>query len=65
MKKLDLKQILKACILSFDGMTGAEIAKELKVNPNTISRWRKLKLWKEMEQKLIESEMQKILKTNN
>lgn len=61
MKRLDLKQILEACKLSFDGMTGTEIAKELQVNPNTISRWRKLAVWKEMERKLIEAEIQKVL----
>ena len=65
MKRLDPKQILEACKLSFDGMTGAEIAKKLKVNPNTISRWRKLTLWKEMEQKLIEAEIQRVLKDDD
>ena len=29
MKRLYLKQILEACKLSFDGMTGTEIAKKL------------------------------------
>ena len=65
MKRLDLKQILEACKLSFDGMTGTEIAKKLQVNPNTISRWRKLAVWKEMERKLIEAEIKKVLATDD
>ena len=65
MKRLDLKQVLEACKLSFNGMTSVEIAKKLKVNPNTISRWRKLTLWKEMERKFIEAEMKKILKVED
>lgn len=64
MKRLALKQILEACKMSFDGMTYAEIAKKLEVNPNTISRWRKLMLWKEMERKLIEAEIEKVLKVD-
>ena len=35
MRRLDLKQILEVCKLSFDGMNGTEIDKKLQVHPNT------------------------------
>lgn len=54
MPRLNTKKIVKACQRSFAGNSDEEISKELDVHPATISRWRQLPLWKQVEESLIE-----------
>lgn len=58
MEKLNPKQIIKACRLSFQGDSDEKVAKKIKVHKSTIIRWRKLELWQKMEQQLLEAAMQ-------
>lgn len=58
MEKLNPKQIIKACRLSFQGDSDEKVAKKVKVHKSTIIRWRKLELWQKMEQQLLEAAMQ-------
>lgn len=54
MKRLNLIRIIDACHLSFQGLPDNEVAKKINISTPTISRWRKMPIWKEMEMKLIE-----------
>jgi len=53
-KSLNTKKICHACRLHFKGETLTDIAKVIKVNPATLSRWRKTQIWKDYEAKLID-----------
>ena len=55
------KQILLACQLSFQGASTAEVAKEMGVSEHIIYRWRKMPLWKEFENELIDAEKRTLL----
>ena len=45
--------ILEACQLSFNGVSGGEIAKKFGVDESIVSRWRKLDIWIEFEKELL------------
>lgn len=62
MRKRKPKLIIKACILDFEGMPYEQIAKQLKINKNTITNWRKTDIWKKTEAKLIEAYIEKSVK---
>lgn len=52
-RRLPTKTILTACLMSFDGIPDAEIATKLDINTVSLSRWRKLEIWKDYEAELI------------
>lgn len=58
MPKHNPKQIIKACRLCFQGDSNQKIAKKVNVHKSTITQWRKLDLWKQMEKQLIEAAME-------
>ena len=60
-KRVSKKQLLMACQMSFDGKGNREIAKELGFTETTISNWRKLEIWQEFEEELIEAYKQQAL----
>ena len=47
-------KIVKTCILCFEGTPDIEVAKLMGTTGATITRWRKLELWKQTEERLIE-----------
>ena len=51
---LSTKKICHACRLHFYGDSLTDIAVLLEVNPNTLSKWRKTKIWIDYEAKLLE-----------
>lgn len=53
-KRRYIPNIIKACCLSFKGNTDSKVAEILGVSSPTISHWRKLPIWKQTEEKLIE-----------
>lgn len=61
MRYRDSVYILKACQMSFNGMKNNDIAKQLGVTPSDVSRWRKLPLWKEFHEELLEVERKALL----
>ena len=46
-------QLLRACYLAFNGVSGGEIAQQLQITESTLSRWRKTPIWEEFEKELI------------
>ena len=66
MERLNPKQIIKACRLSFQGESDQKVANKLKVHKSTIPRWRKHELWQKTEAQLIETtikaQAEKVLK---
>ena len=52
--RLNPNKIVKTCILCFKGTPDVEVAKQMGITGATITRWRKLALWKQTEEKLIE-----------
>ena len=58
----NLKLILHACQLSFDGCTDKEIEKKLGITPQSISNWRKTELWQEFQAELIDAEKQALMR---
>ena len=61
MRYRDSVFILKACQMSFNGTKNNDIAKQLGVTPSDVSRWRKLPLWKEFHEELLEVERKALL----
>lgn len=61
MRYRDSVYVLKACQMSFNGMKNYDIAKQLGVAPSDVSRWRKLPLWKEFHEELLEVERKALL----
>lgn len=53
--------VLKACQMSFNGTKNNDIAKALGVHPADVSRWRKLPLWKEFHQELLDVQRKALL----
>ena len=47
--------VLEACKMSFNGTSNAKIAEHFKVNDSTVSRWRKLQIWIDFENELIDA----------
>ena len=56
------KLIIKAAKLAFEGNTHEKIAKQLKINPNTITNWRKTDIWKKTQDKLVEVYIEETVK---
>lgn len=54
MRKHNLTQIVNACHLCFTGLQDQVVAQRLNVSPSTVCRWRKLPVWKQTEEILIE-----------
>lgn len=59
-RRVNTKNILSACLMSFDGYLDAEIAQKLGTTEPTISRWRRLEIWKEYEAELINAYKQEL-----
>ena len=53
--------VLKACQMAFNGTKNDDIAKHFSVEPSTVSRWRKLSIWKEFHQELLDTEKKALL----
>ncbi len=53
-KSLNPKKICQACRLHFHGDELQDIAVLLDVAPTTLTRWKKTKIWKDFEAKLID-----------
>ena len=47
--------ILTACEMSFKGVSNAKIAEHFKVTDSTVSRWRKLQVWIDFENELVDA----------
>ena len=60
-KRVSTKHVLMACQMSFDGKGNREIANALGFTETTISNWRKLEIWREFEEELIEAYKQQVL----
>ena len=59
-KKHSKRTIIHACVLCFEGdLTRTEISELLDVTKPTLKRWEETDLWKEMEAKLIKTEIAK------
>ena len=59
MKRVNKTNIIKACTLSFRGTMDKDIMKILNIASSTLSRWRQLPLWKQVEESLIEKAIEK------
>ena len=57
------KILIEACQLAFNGKNNADLEKILGVSKGTIVRWRKLPLWKDVENELIEAEKRRVVET--
>ena len=64
MRRSNIKTILTACEMSFNGKTDAEIGDILKTSVSNVSRWRKKKIWKEFETELISAHKESLLEAN-
>lgn len=53
-RSLNPKKICQACRLHFHGETLTDIAILIDVAPSTLTRWKKTKIWKDFEAKLID-----------
>ena len=62
-KRFSQKQILKACQLSFEGISNKDIAIALDTTEATVSGWRKLAIWQEFEAELVDAYKQQVLKS--
>lgn len=62
MRTLSPKLIIKACQMAFDGKQHQQIAKELGVNSNTITNWKKTTIWEQTQTLLVEAYIKKSLK---
>ena len=51
---LNENKIRQACLLHWNGDLLKDIAILLDVNPNTLTRWRKTKIWQDYEAKLLD-----------
>ena len=60
-KRCGQKQILTACRMSFDGASNREIADSIGITETTVSGWRKLKIWQELESQLVDAYKQQML----
>ena len=60
-KRVSTKHVLMACQMSFDGKGNREIANALGFTETTVSNWRKLEIWREFEEELIEAYKQQVL----
>ena len=47
--------VLEACKMSFNGTSNAKIAEHFKVTDSTVSRWRKLQIWIDFENELVDA----------
>ena len=47
--------ILAACEMSFNGVSNAKIAEHFDVTDSTVSRWRKLQVWIDFENELVDA----------
>ena len=54
MPKLYPKQVVEACMLSFEGNTDYYISNRLNISLASLSRWRTLPLWQTTEERLID-----------
>ena len=61
MRRLNTKNILTACEMSFAGKTDTEIATTLETSVSNVSRWRKSPIWVEFEQELISVHKESLL----
>ena len=61
MRRSQIKLILTACQMSFEGKTDEEIADYVGLHVSAVSRWRKSSAWKEFEQELIDAHKQSLL----
>ena len=64
MRRLNTKNILTACEMSFAGKTDTEIATILKTSVSNVSRWRKSPIWVEFEQELIAAHKESLLEAH-
>ena len=64
MRRLNTKNILTACEMSFAGKTDTEIATILKTSVSNVSRWRKNPIWVEFEQELITAHKESLLEAH-
>ncbi|MCG9133638.1 response regulator transcription factor [Candidatus Poribacteria bacterium] len=60
-RRVNTKQLLIACQMSFDGKSNREIATTLGFTEATVSNWRKLEIWQEFEAELIDAYKQQAL----
>lgn len=58
-KRLNSKNIVMACHLSYEGILDRDIAIRMNVSEPTISRWRKHTIWQKAEEILIEKQIEK------
>ena len=47
--------ILAACEMSFNGVSNTKIAEHFNVTDSTVSRWRKLQVWIDFENELVDA----------
>ncbi|MDE0397902.1 MAG: hypothetical protein OXL96_08875 [Candidatus Poribacteria bacterium] len=64
MRRLNTKNILTACEMSFAGKTDNEIATLLGTSVSNVSRWRKNAIWVEFEQELISAHKESLLEAH-
>ena len=64
MRRLNKKDILTACQMSFSGKTNTEIATDLGTSVSAVSRWRKNAIWQEFEQELISAHKKSLLEAH-
>ncbi|RKU16647.1 hypothetical protein C6500_17235 [Candidatus Poribacteria bacterium] len=64
MRRLNTKNILTACEMSFAGKTDTEIATTLETSVSNVSRWRKNPIWIEFEQELITAHKESLLEAH-
>ena len=64
MRRLNTKNILTACEMSFAGKTDTEIATTLETSVSNVSRWRKSPIWVEFEQELISVHKESLLEAH-
>ena len=64
MRRLNTKNILTACEMSFAGKTDTEIATILKTSVSNVSRWRKNPIWVEFEEELITVHKESLLEAH-
>ena len=54
--------VLEACKMSFNGVSNAKIAEHFNVTDSTVSRWRKLQIWIDFENELVDAYKASVLK---
>ena len=57
--------ILMACEMSFNGVSNTKIAEHFNVTDSTVSRWRKLQVWIDFENELVDAYKMAALKNQH